>query len=165
MPNIIRTGGGVVDQKVYFYNAGDECTALTGGWSEIYRDASQVGTITEGADRITIFRNVSTAWGGIAEGTANAIDLTNVSTLYIDWSAAHGGSITGAAKFTVNPTKLTSSSTTATAQINSGVDFARKVDSIDVSALTGMYYIAVAAINDANFSATKTVVVYSIWME
>ena len=149
MPNLIMFGGLVYDDgKKFFYKDGDECVALTGGWIVGYSglDGSQL----KGATYLSLTANATTSsTARRTYVTNNLIDLTNITTLYfeIEQTAAEAN------RYGVYSLKSdkTSSSNIAQVGVNSGTVNTKRVESLDVSALNGSYYIAV------NVAATSSV--------
>ncbi|MBM7577658.1 hypothetical protein [Jeotgalibacillus terrae] len=76
------------------------------------------------------------------------IDLTNLSTLYVDWAASGPGDFSVA----ISPVK-NSYFQSYTARIRNGSNFSRRVQSLDISSLSGEYYIIVHCVSgNLNFA-------------
>lgn len=73
--------------EVYLYNAGNQCTSLTGGWSNKEKGASYVasGSVTLGTSAMTIACNTT---GSRCAYTTNAIALSGKTTLHVTISSA-----------------------------------------------------------------------------
>ncbi len=139
-------GGETEEQYVYYYNKGDENTALTGGWSgiNIRSDEGWVnGTLTKGASSMTITVNNSS----YGVGTAKQVDLTNVQTLYINASAPGftGGEYDQATVW-ISLLRGTGTDTSyvKTLELESGLN------TLDISDVTGSHYIVIDAASDYN---------------
>jgi hypothetical protein len=153
---ILQSGG---DVKTYFYKDGDECVAVTGGWSQGYSAGTGTKTYTEEATDLKLY-----AADALIDGaTANAIDLTNVTTLSIDWETTTGQNATGRAQLLVKPTRLGAYDSVETKEVI-GV-FTRKTDVLDVSALAGSYYVAVRAQGGNAQADISSLKAYNIWAE
>lgn len=129
--------GGTSPGSVYLYNAGDECEALTGGWSvfQNYPDMPwSQGTGTNSGGLLTFqLPGGSEPYCG-AYGTDNAIDLTEYSTLRIDVTSIYGGEcFFGVSKARSNT--VTEDSDVMGYQADEGIVF------LDISNLSGSYYI------------------------
>lgn len=125
---------------IYLYNAGDKCTAVTGGWtSSGYSYASRdVVAPVFGTSTMKVQCTQHTSAGQVAiGGTANKIDLTNVDKIVINITA-----VTNSAAFIISTSKAIPSSPTKTTAIS-----ATGTVTVDVSSLTGSYYLAIRAIS------------------
>ncbi len=97
--------------------------------------------------------------------TSNAIDLTNIKTLFVDWE--NTGAIDG-----LNRSRLIASTNngggaaTYNALLNKNSAFARGINELDVSSLVGNYYIRVHAYDDSTTALIASKLnVYRIWGE
>jgi hypothetical protein len=153
---LLQNGGA---GKTYFYKEGDECSAVTGGWSQGYSAGTGTKTYTEEAADLKLYA----ADAMIDGATNNAIDLTDFTTLFIDWETTTGQNATGHEQLLIKPTRLG-----AFDQVNYidkvGV-FARQVSSVNVSAQNGLYYIAVRAQGANAASDISSFKVYNMWGE
>lgn len=146
-------GGEWVDWIVYLYKDGGEFEESTGGW-EISKSCG--GTISKNDDSIAfdVYGVAAANSYGVAN-TVAMVDLTNVSELTInsDWLVSTSGAINTYTwpRFGVSKTKPRSYSEVCspTAYISSG-------KTLDVSSLTGEYYIfvGVAFNGQKNYTAT-----------
>lgn len=134
------------------YNAGNECTEATGGWSKAGGGASASGwntngIITEGASSVTL----STAYpSAISYAPQNAIDLSAYSSVIVTVSAYQGNDAAMVCICSVrgqdwNPTPTQGgsisgypASTVAYARLNQIGE-----TTVDVSALSGSYYVEI----------------------
>jgi hypothetical protein len=154
------------------YWDGDECTALTGGWSTMsYRTTyTAVHTVTENSNNITITSKGAVSDSGQTLYThTSAVDLTNYTTLhcignvqYVDdgfgiviMSAKHSNAMSGS--YTTWPGYVTRSVEFSTTDIET---------TIDVSSLNGLYYIYMLCTEGyANSSNVQTqAVIKRVWL-
>jgi hypothetical protein len=155
---IVYENNGLTKSDLVLYNAGDEQITFSGGWAQLYKDSGVVGTITKNASNISINKASSSIWGGIAIGAANSIDLTNISSLYIDWEIVGTG---GVGRFGANPSSpIAGASQYSNKELNV-IPTARTISKLDVSSLTGKCYISVSAV--ADMQQVVTVNIYKIW--
>ena len=80
------------------------------------------------------------------------VDLSNFSTLYIDSQKTSGGALDSAY---IAPSTTT---TISTEGLNFGTSTTRETQSLDISAYTGQYYIAI-------YGSWTTRKIYNIWLE
>lgn len=143
----------ITDPNTYFYNLGVE----TVPWSQAYSGGAGTKTYTENADHIYLY-----GANGIMDGSpTSAIDLTNLTTLYIDWEGTGRTNAGSSAGLLMKTDRTTMSSFTVYAE-EVGI-FTRKTSSVNVSALNGMYYPTVRA-NGGNSATYKSELkVYKVW--
>lgn len=141
-----------VEWLEYLYNYGDECIDLTGGIShDGYTDPNN--------NIVGFIKNVDNLYaqaGGSLRlaGTMNKINLTNVNTVVVDMditATTYGVYIVATADKNIDASNRAASVTID--EVSSGLC------ELDVSALTGEYYISIVAI------LNTTVTVHRIWME
>lgn len=163
--------GAWVDWRIYFYNKGDQCTDLTGGWlakgvlTEAGKGKAVTPQITQNADNMTIvFTGAQYAMGLIY--TQNQIDLTEFKTITINGSAncpVTNGSVSLSVYSSVpsysGHTKVAGTNIKKGGVILNGVF----ETTLDVSALSGKYYLAIDFYNDP--SGTNTVIVEEFYGE
>lgn len=155
-------GGG----KKYLYQAGDERTAVTGGWkasdrtpSAIYVVTARTPTLTKSSAAMTIkLTSAQTNYEGGSVETANTIDLTHASTLTFqitDISLPLG--YTDYGKVCLYVTSDTTSQRFTAAAYK--VCDAAGAHSIDVSSLSGKYQVGAAIVtaNDAPNTVSVTI--------
>ena len=140
------TNGAWVEWPVYLYKEGDECTTVTGGWEEAYESGSyydKKGTFVKNDTNITI--TASTTRSVIFAKTVNKIDVSDMKTLTIKVSA-----LTSKANFGLNDGSGWNllSGFAASVEIN-----AVGTTSLDVSNVTGEYYVACRVSNDGTARA------------
>ena len=155
-----------VDWRTYFYNKGDECTDLTGGWLAMGNLANSSGqgkaitpSVTRNADSMVI--GFSGAQYGVGHVyTQDRIDLTEFKTITIEGESACTNT---------NPSIKVASAEPAAgkywpsvASVDLPKTGAFKI-SLDVSALSGLHFIAVGFYNTA--SATSTVTMFDYYGE
>lgn len=130
------------------YDAGNEYEFITGGWKggNVATSSTNTASIVKNADSITI-KNASSASNGAI--TVNAIDLTNYSTLNVEYSGSNCG-------LRVSPSFPTSA---PTANINGDSSSTRKTLTLDISALEGSYQCALSA------RSASSVTMYKMWLE
>lgn len=143
-------GGKWVDWITYLYNNGNQNTNLTGGWAFINNPTYPNGSGSFGESTITLNSN-----GGAPSAiTQKMIDLTDVDTVVVNLLDVRNMVSFFATK---NYVSDTGGSATCVNIYKPGVL------RLDVSSLTGSYYIAVMcnAIGNGSFTATFD----SVWME
>lgn len=113
----------------YYFKDGNQYTDVTGGWTK--EGWGGTGSVTVGS---TI---VATGTGGTAVvGTANPVDLSGVNKVWIDSPNGTGSYGSSGYMFIARSKSTASSESVANVQINKSGSF-----SIDVSSLSGKYYI------------------------
>ena len=155
-----------ITYSLYLYNAGDECTGVTGGWTgQRFNGESgyRLGTATKEATDLYLYAK-STGAGSLYDAgffTNNKIDLTNYSKLYYEVKEVQGGG-TGTYKFMGTFNSYDSSGGT---RINSfwWNEVALGIRNIDISSIIGSYYYGFG--NWANNGATSYVRISKIWLE
>jgi hypothetical protein len=128
----------------HLYNKGDECVSLTGGWTSYKQGDSgyNQGSCVKGTTGITISCNSLQA---IATRPVNMIDLTNVSTIELEASnVSISSGNPGILAVSVVKASGEFANGSAAAQMN--IDASGKM-SLDVSNLSGAYYIIFCAWN------------------
>ena len=126
------------------------CTG-TSGRSYIYK---------ENTDNITLTTNYNVSgYANCSLQTQNAIDLTNVNTIYVDWER------TGSVRNNSNRIYVSEFSNSSSRVAATYIDgrFTRQVYSLNVSSLSGNYYIVVNNSDEPN--SNGDLIVYRLWME
>lgn len=152
--------------KIYLYNLGDERTDLTGGWVTQSLSVNGTKTLTKETDHLKaictgagIGKDAIAAWT-----TNNTIDLTNVTNLEIDWEAsgslAGGYDVPPALQVVTGKTNAYTDYTLQYAISNSETSYTRKKVQLNVSALSGNFYVRVLCFGSN--TRTETVKTYSI---
>lgn len=155
-----------IDNNVYFYKEGNEFNALTGGWDA--NNCTSAAYIANGIDRLAknidnLYGALTTFWTIKYRGTVNKIDLTNLATVKanIDYIASTNARIRLYIQ-SVNDANYLANSPIAYAESFASLTGDLEVD---VTSLTGQYYVFVCI---ANFSASGsggTLIVNKIWGE
>lgn len=150
---------GVTKDVTYLYNAGNECTALTGGWGK-FNGASD-GAYSKLADKL----QATMPTGTVATlATTNAIDLTAYTSLKIEWacslaSASYGSYLAVNTSKTARP-----QNDVCTAELQDKTQFTTKTSALDVSAINSSQYVIIA-LEKAGVDPSVTQTVTKIWLE
>lgn len=148
----------------YLYRAGDECSAITGGWSTI---GCATTNFPNGVAALT--KNASTLYGALTAvgsikylGTVNKIDVTGYKNLCID--ASYTAATNTAAYLAL---KSTADANPATAPVKYTYydSTGAKIAVIDVSGLTGTYYVFAEILNNSSSGTGGNFTVNNIWLE
>ena len=156
-----------LEYELMLYNAGDQCTYVTGGWKKSYNQhggSTGSGTVSFGASSATI---TPASYTSTSMATVNKINLANVKTLkvtldrYDDNSAAvivHSSKQNpdlnyDAGDYTVYKS-IPSGGTSSTSKYSGTV-------SLDVSSLSGSYYIVIGS--RGGDAGNGKIVVYKAW--
>lgn len=132
----------------YLYNAGDECIDITGGW-EAWTTTAKV---TKEADCISVYCTSDPGNNhGFACGTVNPIDLSSVKEIQFK-ATATDSSYTALYGLGVCKTKNSSDKVAYKACIGSTKN---NVLTLDVSSLTGEYFICITSGTTTANNATK----------
>ena len=150
--------------EVYYYKEGNEYTSRTGGWvSVIGRNTPQ---FFKNGDNLEI--RCQEGGGDTDIGyfyTDNSVDLTNIDTLVFEIEGVIASS-SDRVKIGAHTSKTNVTTPTFTAMTAiSGGSFSRQTYNVDVSGLTGSYYIAFYLLN-SSFSASPNEVwskMYSVY--
>lgn len=141
-----------------FYDNGDQCVAVTGGWTNegwTYYE----NTVLESS----IYENYMEVVGGYASigqasivGTVNRINMNNISKIYADIELTAAGTV-----------YLRACSTTdagySDASINPSGNIGTYTVELDVSSLTEDYYIVVVAIGTQAHGLTPAAKITKVW--
>ena len=133
---------------IYYYNSGDQCTAITGGW-----DFSGDGSLTKSTDHMQYKSSYMEAY----LSTANKVDLTQISSITFDVEWV--GSLPPSSRYFLGITRSKfSGSASAAIHLNTT---SRNQYSLDVKSISGEYYIAGSiSLEDGGNGYMK---IYSIW--
>ena len=133
---------------IYYYNSGDQCTAVTGGW-----DFSGDGSLTKSTDHMQYKSSYAEAY----LSTANKVDLTQISSITFDVEWV--GSLPPSSRYFLGITRSKfSASASAAIHLNTT---SRNQYSLDVKSISGEYYIAGSiSMEDGGEGYMK---IYSIW--
>ena len=133
---------------IYYYNQGDQCTAVTGGW-----DFSGDGALTKLADHMQYKSSYAEAY----LSTANKVDLTQISSITFDVEWV--GSLPPSSRhFLGITTNKFSNSASAAIRLNTT---SRNQYSLDVKSISGEYYIAGSISLEDGGSGHMNV--YNVW--
>jgi hypothetical protein len=165
MHPVVRTILQSGDGRTYLYNAGDECTALTGGWVQGYK--SGTNGFTKNASNITMY-DASGSADEIAIVTNNLIDLSEASTLNVEFDGFGSGTYTSRYLYLVESTNKTANRDTYDGKMswsyNSIGTVSHYIGSMDVSALNGLYYVRIHC-RTALATDRCDLTVYNVWTE
>lgn len=146
----------------YYYYEGTEYTSwvvdVSGGTGAQSEEASYIDLSPVGS---------SSSSGFQSEITDVKVDLTNISTLEIDWeqnNIQQSSANTPKAKLQIESAKSADHSTSVAESIESDT-FARKTTTLDVSSLSGTYHIRIIAWCENNLSGASSsqVKVHRVW--
>ena len=133
---------------IYYYNSGDQCTAVTGGW-----DFSGDGALTKSTDHMQYKSSYLEAY----LSTANKVDLTQISSITFDVEWV--GSLPPSSRYFLGITKNKfSGSASAAIRLNTT---SRNQYSLDVKSISGEYYIAGSISLEDGGSGYMNI--YNIW--
>ena len=133
---------------IYYYNSGDQCTAVTGGW-----DFSGDGALTKLTDHMQYKSSYAEAY----LSTANKVDLTQISSITFDVEWV--GSLPPSSRYFLGITKNKfSGSASAAIRLNTT---SRNQYSLDVKSISGEYYIAGSISLEDGGSGYMNI--YNIW--
>jgi hypothetical protein len=132
---------------------------------------NSTGTVTEnytdGLGSLSTRLNVTgiTGVSEVAWVTDVLVNLTGYSSLKISWRQVGDANNNNASRLVVSTNK-TADSTTFDARIANANTFTLQTDTLDISGLSGKYYIRVhARDNSASVSINSDLIVYKIWLE
>lgn len=158
--------------RIYLYNSGDTCDTLTGGWFAATKmnysvAASQSGKVK--FNESTMVASISASSSGQAGGkiiTKNAINVTSYNKLYFDCAYSESDSNGDLrARFGLFENDVATSSKSPTdAYVNVSKSTSRAVYVIDVSGVSGSYYIGVQ-MGWSNHAGSANATIYSVYAE
>lgn len=154
----------IVDTNVYYYNLGDECTALTGGWVEGFSEYT--GSQSKQSTWLEQYAKVDLYGASRTYVTNNAVDLTNISTLNIEIEATSGSGGTNS----WGGLQCSSSDKTGTSDVDAQAvafspPFTKKTLSVNTSALMGSYYLKVRVNTNSTIGNSITTKTTKVWGE
>ena len=150
-----------LDGNIYYFE-GNENTTLTGGWVE---GASQsTGNQSKQADHLYL-ESSSSSIALRTYVTDTLVDLSDINVLKIDWENIGASNVNNYSAFVVSTSK-SADQAMYDARILAQNLFSRKIDELDVSMLTGSYYVRVHA-RDGGSSVNIPSIVkcFKIWGE
>lgn len=148
---VIATEGQAVNlemaYEVYYYNKGDECKNITGGWKSVKWHKYGSGALTKNEDSIKINANGSydgsnTNAAGVAAITANKIDVSNIDTLYLNVTSLTTSTTARDALFGLIDTNAGGTNQYVAAEDITGKGPGNY--SLDISSFSGEYYVFVS---------------------
>lgn len=119
----------------YIYDNGSECSSVTGGY---YRGTG----VTFNADSFQVVNN--TGSGSRLTYTLNSIDLTNAKSIEVYAHAINQGGYANPGKILVTPAQSAANPAASVIIDAAGTNDSFKVYTLDVSSLSGSYYITFA---------------------
>lgn len=138
----------------YLYNRGDECDSVTGGWTFTQgRSSNPLGTYVKNADSIEL--TVTETQSSTQAVTANTVNLTDYSKIHINVLSSNVGYLylkCGTTQIMANGEEKTDTLTAGT-------------HSLDISSLSGSYYIAVEAFSNKEAAKAGSATFDRIWLE
>jgi hypothetical protein len=153
--------------QTQYYTNGTQNVAWTTGYS-----LGSFGFVSFGSSSIFVYAGSSSGESTTNQRTArttNTVDLTNISTLYIDWQGITSSPATlQTANFIVSTSSTGTFSTfnARTQVIFSSFGGDRRTSSLDVSGLTGNYFIRVHSRDGSStFGRWNEIIVYRVWGE
>ena len=153
-----------------YYWLGNENTLVTGDWVEGYNNITggSTKTLTKEVDHLKIgLTSGSIGSGNISASTFvthDLVDLTNISTLKVEWDCT--SSITNFAYLGLQVVSDKSHNRTtfvASLMYDFVVPFSKRVNELDVSALSGSYYLRIY--HQAENGRAQTQKTYRVWGE
>lgn len=145
--------------EIYYYNKGDKCTDVTGGWSK----TGTGGSLTFNTASMKLVAD--NYQKPIDASTTNKVSFANIKTLYFSVKSATTYGTQGYPRVGVaatnNPKSSDSSQWTASKTLSASSSFTTV--SIDVSSLTGSYYIVAGGYQGD--SGPATIEIQAIWGE
>lgn len=125
------------------YESGNEYESITGGYSTYGSGA----TLTKNQDHLYI-----KSQGNSGVYTNNPVDMTDYNTLTFDWTCVRGGIDT---QFQVRSDRSTGTSGWAAGTKIIGPDTKRQTVSLDISNLSGSYYVGIGRFSSGGPNETK----------
>lgn len=150
----------VVETKRYLYKAGDECTALTGGWNgrAVAGSGTNTGSVTKSDDRMVLVSSGSNAYCFTIAETAKAINFAGYSALKAEVVAPSTNSSIYC-DFGISTSPVNDSYNNTTKVINSGKSNDIITLEINITGYQGSYYVDFLA------DVGNTLTVFSVWLE
>ena len=156
---VITRTATITTSRVYLYNKGDECQDVTGGWKNVrgWNDSSvtiYMGGYSDNGESFSVSSG-SGNYYSLLHMTQNKIDLTNISAIYIESISPltnYGWVCVSTDESWYSDPKITID--------NVGTTF-----KLDVSNLSGMYYVGAYAFSSFNDQNVKKITISEIYME
>lgn len=152
-----------VVMNALLYSAGNEFTALTGGWESFNPTIYALGEATKNSNNLYLKAKYQyDGWYSIAFGTKNKIDLSKFSTLHLNVTATTGvNSGDTCAQMGLCSVKDKTVYSSPVAKVN--LPTSAGAATLDVSSYTGSYYVFFLAGNRSN-NTDRTVTTNKIWL-
>ena len=129
---------------------------------------SSVGSVTFGASSMSVSTSSTKKAVDSYAVTNVLVSLTNINTLKIDWAGSATQKIIAGMYLCVSTTKLGTYGT-YNARLYGGDSFSpfvRRTDSLDVSGLTGNYYLRIhAQKSSSSVVGSASLTIYNVWGE
>ena len=140
----------------YFYNAGDACEDITGGWEAVNAN----GSLTMGESAMTIFGVAENVYCELCLRTASKIDLTDYTR--ISFKLKYDGLI-DSEYAAVGVTAADTFESKSTFPVSAVIQESAEVMTyeVDVSGITGSYYVALFGFSGNALGTGYTV--YQVW--
>ena len=147
-----------------FFDNGDQCISVTGGWTnegwEYNYDSNAVISSTISSTHMTVtgdYIGASQYSKTSIVGTVNKINIDNISKIYADIEITSAGTV----YLGVTPTKNAAESGNAANTANASVG--KHTLEIDVSSLTGEYYIVLFASGTSGSGYNPSANITKVW--
>ena len=131
---------------IMLYDSGNEFIEMTGGWVAGFSQG-------QGSQIKQVSNFILTTDGNIASRrtyeTNNKVDLTNIEKINVDWEGRFIAGNISSCRVKIVDSKNTNVSVVITSFTINNTAFSRRTNNIDVSAITGSYYISVQVWHDA----------------
>ena len=141
---------------LYFYDNYNEFKALTGGFSKGFDSHPLEEVITKTEKQfncLKLLADMTNGVGGnvseISFSTTEAIDLTDINTLYIDWENTGSTTSVNNQSYFIAGSIKDDNHNSFSSRLTLNQSFARRLSALDVSSLQGEYYIRVHSRNSA----------------
>ena len=141
---------------LYFYDNYNEFKALTGGFSNGFDSHPLEEVITKTEKQfncLKLLADMTNGVGGnlseISFSTTEAIDLTDINTLYIDWENTGSTTSVNNQSYFIAGSIKDDNHNSFSSRLTLNQSFARRLSALDVSSLQGEYYIRVHSRNSA----------------
>jgi hypothetical protein len=132
------------DNIALIYQDGKEYVPIVEGISD------GDGTVSRESDHLLIETGQADAATRRTWVTAVVVDLTNVDTLAIEWEGTVASGSPEFAIFIADKRKQGTHSTDFAAKLTKTANFSRSVDTLDVSGLSGYYFVRVHGRDDSS---------------
>lgn len=147
----------------YLYNLGVEAVTFIQGYT------SSVSSIYRSYTKYTGYMELKSAYANtvacqIGCSTNVVIDITKYKTVYVDWEDYASGNGAGNARLVISTTSTDSAGVNVTASLIHSDHFTRQIESLDISQLTGLYYIRLHSASSVS-SSNCYLKIYKIWFE